>query len=153
MAQGPKALEFLDGPAVQTLRLRLIAQEEGPGVAVAGYAAEAFGEGVVAVLGTGDFQVADQVFGHGDDGVAGTVQGFVQAGGEEAGFQAGGAEQGVLGEGDAFEGEQFLGIDGPVDGDEVGPEAGDGLEVFEADDREVGGGESMAAGGAGGTPG
>jgi hypothetical protein len=72
--------------------LGLIAQEQGPGVALADHAAEAFAEGEVSVLGAGDFQVADQCFGHGDDGVSSGVQGRVQAGGEEAGFEAGGAE-------------------------------------------------------------
>ena len=43
------------------------------------------------------------------------------------------------------EGEQFLGIDGLVDGDEVGAEVGDFLNVFEADDGEAGGGEAMLA--------
>jgi len=130
--------------------LGLVAEEEGPGVALAGDAAEAFCEGVVAVLGAGNFQVADQVFGHGDDGVAGAVEGFVQAGGEEAGFQAGGAEQGMLGEGDALDGEQFLGAAqghaGLVDGDQIGLEAGDGFQVIEADDCVVRGGEAVAAG-------
>ena len=145
-AQGFEALEFLDCATVKAFGLSLVAEEEGPGVAVAGDTAEAFGEGVVAVLGAGDLQVADQVFGHGDDGVAGTVQGFVQAGGEEAGFQAGAAEEGVLGEGDALQGEQFLGVDGLVDVDQVGPEARDGFQVFEADDCVVRGGEAVAAG-------
>ena len=145
-AQGFEALEFLDCATVKAFGLSLVAEEEGPGVAVAGDTAEAFGEGVVAVLGAGDLEVADQVFGHGDDGVAGAVEGFVQAGGEEAGFQAGAAEQGMLGEGDTLDGEQFLGVDGPVDGDEVVLEAGYGFQVFEADDSVVGGGEGVAAG-------
>ena len=130
----------------------LVTEEEGPGVALAGDAAEAFGEGVVAVLGAGDFEVADQIFGHGDDGVAGAVQGFVQASGEEAGFEAGAAEEGVLGESDALEGEQFLGVDGVVDGDQVVLKASHGVQVFEADDGVIGRGESMAARGPGGTP-
>ena len=152
-AQGFEAFKLLDGATVEAFRLRLVAEEQGPGVAFAGDPAEAFGEGVVAVLGAGDFEVADQVFRHGDDGVAGTVQGFVQAGGEEAGLQTGTAEEGMLGEGDAFQGEQFLGVDGLVDGDEVGFETGDGFQVFEADDGVIGRGEAMAAGGPGGTPG
>ena len=145
MPQGFEALEFLHRTPVKEFRLGLIAEEEGPGVAFAGDAAEALGEGVVAVLGAGDFEVADQVFGHGDDGVAGAVEGFVQAGGEEAGFQAGAAEEGMLGEGDALGGEQFLGVDRLVDGDQIGLQAGDGVQVFEADDGEVGRGEAMPA--------
>ena len=66
--------------------------------------------------------------------MAGAVQGFVQAGGEEAGFQAGGAEEGMLCEGHSLEREQVLRVDRQVDGDEIVPEAGDGVQVFEADD-------------------
>jgi hypothetical protein len=45
-----------------------------------------------------------------------------------------------------LEGEQFLGIDRLVDGDEVGAEAGDLLDIFEPDHGEAGGGEAMLAG-------
>jgi hypothetical protein len=128
--------------------LGLIAQKERPGIAFADYAAKTLGEGEVAVLGTGDIQIADQFFGHEDNGVPCAVQGFVQASGEEAGFQAGGAEQRVLGESDALDGEQFLRVDGLVDGDEVVLEAGDCGPI-----GHPGGGEAMAAGGPGGTPG
>jgi hypothetical protein len=51
-----------------------------------------------------------------------------------------------LGEGDALQGEEFLGVDGLVDGDEVVAEAGDFLEAFEADDGEGGGGEDVFVG-------
>jgi hypothetical protein len=64
------------------------------------------------------------------------VEGLVEAGGEEAGFEAGGAEDGLLGEGHAFEGEEFLGVDGVIGCD----------EVFEADDGEAGGGEAVFTG-------
>ena len=104
----------------------------------------------MAVLGAGDFDIAGEGFGHEDDGVAGGVDGFVQASGEEAGFEGGGAEEGLLGEGDALDGEELLGVDGAVIVDEVGLEVGDGVEVFEADDGEVGGGEAVLAGVLGG---
>ena len=74
------------------------------------------------------------------------MRSLIEAGGEEAGFEGGGAQQGLLGEGDALDGEQLLMVDGLVDGDEVGLEVGDGVEVFEADDGEVGGGEAVFAG-------
>jgi len=51
----------------------------------------------------------------------------------------------VLGEGDTLDGEQFLEVDRLVDGDEVVLEAGDGFQVFQADDGVVGGGEGVAA--------
>jgi hypothetical protein len=74
------------------------------------------------------------------------VEGLVEAGGEEAGFEAGGAEDGLLGEGHAFEGEEFLGVDGVIGCDEVFAEVGDLIEVFEADYGESSGGEAVFAG-------
>jgi hypothetical protein len=55
-----------------------------------------------------------------------------------------------LGEGDTLDGEELLGVDGLVDGDGVLAEAGDLVEIFEADDGEGGGGESVFAGVLGG---
>jgi hypothetical protein len=108
-------------------------------------------EGVGAVLGLrdGDVAIADEVLGHADEEAAGGVEGFVEATGEETALEVGDAEHGLLGEGDALDGEQFLGVDGPVDGDEIGAEAGDLLEV-EANDGEVRGGEAVLAGVLGG---
>ena len=90
--------------------------------------------------------LADELRGHGDEEAAGGIEGFVKASGEKAGLEVRHAEHGLLGEGDALDGEQFLGIDGLVDGDEVGAEVGDFLELFEADDSEGGGGEAVLAG-------
>jgi len=110
-------------------------------------AVESFAQRVVAVLGAGDFDiaVAGEFRGHEDHGVAGGLEGLVEAGGEEAGLEARGAEDGLLGEGEALDGEEFLGVDGLVDGDEVGSEMGDLLEVFEADDGEGRGSEAVFA--------
>jgi hypothetical protein len=109
---------------------------------------EAIAQQEVAVLGASDFDIAIAGDGgiHEADGFAAAVEGGVEAGGEVAGFEAGAAEDGVLCQGDAFEGEEFLGVDGLVDGDEVVAEAGDFLEVFEANDGEGGGGEDVFAG-------
>jgi hypothetical protein len=149
--QGFQPLEILDRAAVVPFGLGLVAQEQGEGGGLGGEGMEAFGEGVVAVLGAGDLDIADQGLGHGDEGVAGAaLEGGVEAGGEEAGLEARGAEEGLLGEGDALDGEEFLGVDGAVDGDEIGLEVGDGLEVFHADDGVVGGGEAVFAGVLGG---
>ena len=52
----------------------------------------------------------------------------------------------MLGQGNAFEGEKFLGVDRLVEGDEVVAEMGDFLEVFEADDGESRAGELVSAG-------
>src|SRR5579864_789962 len=145
-----QAFEILNGPAIFAFGLDLIAQEQRPGVGslVAGHALEAIGEGIVAVLGFGDFDiaVADEVLGHGDEELAGGVEGFVEATGEEAGFEARDAEHSLLGEGHALDGEQLLGVDGLVDSDQIGAEVFDFLEVFEADDGEGGGGEAVLAG-------
>ncbi|HUI80756.1 MAG TPA: hypothetical protein VLY24_22680 [Bryobacteraceae bacterium] len=109
---------------------------------------EAFGEGVVAVLVAGGFDVAvaNHFFRHGEERLAGRIEDVVEATGEEAGFEAGGAEEGLLGQGDALDGEEFLGVDGPIEGDEVGFEIGDFVEVFEADDGELGSGETVLTG-------
>ncbi len=74
------------------------------------------------------------------------VEGLVEGGGAEAGFEAGYSEEIVLGQGDAFEGEEFLRVLRLVDGDEVFAEAVDGFSVFDFDDGEVDAGEGMFAG-------
>ena len=132
--------------------LGLIAQEQGPTVGLPDHAVETFAQGVVAVLGAGDFDIAiaGEALAHGVEGIAAAVEGLVEAGGEEAGLEAGGAEESLLGEGHALEGEEFLGVDGLVDGGEVGREMGDLVQVFEADDGEGGGGEAVRAGVPGG---
>jgi hypothetical protein len=109
MPQSLEAVEILEGPAVFAFGQDSVAQEQGPGVGslVAGHALEAIGEGVVAVLGFGDFDIAmaNEVLGHANKELAGGVEGFVEATGEEAGFEAGDAEHGLLGQGDALDGE------------------------------------------------
>src|SRR5580698_6749980 len=74
------------------------------------------------------------------------VEGFVEAASEEARFEAGGADNGLLGEGHALQGEEFLRVDGLVDGDEVFLEVSDFLCVFKADYGEGGGGEAVLGG-------
>jgi hypothetical protein len=107
---------------------------------------EAIGQAIAAHLVLGDALVA------GDVGVvdiaAGAVgvEAGVQAGGEEAGFQRGTTEQGELGEGDAFQSEDFLGVNGLVEGGEIDFEVIEELDVFEVDDGETGGGETVFAG-------
>jgi hypothetical protein len=107
-------------------------------VALAGQAEEAIGQHVVAVLGQGDFDAVGDVLMEREAGRTIGLEALIQAGGEHAGFEAGSAEHGLLANGHLLEGEQFLGIDGLVDGNEVGAEAGDFLGVFEPDDGEVG---------------
>jgi hypothetical protein len=112
---------------------------------------ETFAQQVVAVLGARDFDIAsEEVRVHHYHGVISGVEGLVEAGGEEAGFEAGGAEEGLLGEGDALDGEEFLGVDGLVDVQKIVLEVGDFIELFEADDGEGGGGEAVFAGVLGG---
>jgi hypothetical protein len=100
----------------------------------------------VAVLHARDFDIGEEERVNLGTGYVGEAASFVEAGGEEAGFQAGDTEDGLLGEGHAFDGEEFLGIDGLVEVDEVGLEIGEILEVFEADDGVSFGGESVFAG-------
>jgi hypothetical protein len=143
--------EFLDRAAVMAFGLSLIAQEQRPTIGLLDHAVETFGQGEVAVLGAGDFDIAiaGQGLAHGDDGIA-AVHGLVEAGGEEAGLEAGGAEESLLREGHALEGEDFLGVGGLKDGSEVGEEMGDFVQVFEADDGKGGAGEPVQAGVLGG---
>jgi len=109
---------------------------------------EAIAQQVVAVLGASDIDIAvaedDRV--QEADGFAAVVVGLVEGGSEETGFEAGAAEDGVLGQGDAFKGEEFLGVDGLIEGDEVVAETADFLNVFEADDGEGRAGEHVFAG-------
>src|ERR1019366_2105256 len=128
----------------KSLGLGLIAEEEGKTVGVFVEAMEAFGEEVVAVLRLGDFViVVDKRFANAHQGAAIAVEGLVEEGGAHAGVEGLDAEEGLLGEGDALDGEKLLGVDGLVDGDGVLAEAGYLVEIFEADDGEGGGGESV----------
>ena len=153
VAELAEAVEILDGAAVEAFGLGLVAEEEGEGGGGGGKLVEAFGEEVVAILGADDAGIlVDEVGADADEGAAVVGHGLVEADGEEAGVEAFGAEQGMLGEGDAFDGEGFLGVDGPVDGDGVGEEVGDVVDFLEADDGECGGVEDVLAcvlGGAG----
>ena len=147
-AEGADAVIILEGSAIEALVLGLVAEEELPGIGAYGHALKALGEGEVAILGAGDFDIAiaDEVGGHLDEALVVTAEGVIEAGGEEAAFEAGGAEEGLAGDGDALEGEELFGVDGFVGGDEVGAQVGDLMEVFEADDVKVGGGEDVFAG-------
>jgi hypothetical protein len=148
---GFETVEFLDGAAVEALGLGLVAEEEGKAVGVFVEAVEAFGEEVVAVLGLGDFVIVVDEFGaDAHQGAAVAVEGLIEEGGGQAGVEAFDAEEGLLGEGDALDGEELLGVDGLVDGDEVIAEAGDLVDFLEADDGESGGGESVFTGVLGG---
>jgi len=89
-------------------------------------------------LGASDFDVAiaDHVGLHGAEGSAGPLEAVIESRGEEAGFKTVAAEDGLLGKRDALDGEQFLGVGGPVTGDGVGFEIDDLIEFFEAHDGE-----------------
>jgi hypothetical protein len=140
--------EFLNGAPVVAFGLGLIAQEQGPTIGLADHPMEAFSQEVIAILGASDFDIpiTGEFLVHQDHGVSGGVEGLIEAGGEEAGFEARGAEESLLGEGNTLNGEEFLRVDGLVDGDEVLLEMGDLIEFFEADDGEGGGSESMLTG-------
>ena len=144
-AERPEALELLDGTAEQAFRLGLITEEEREGVGLAEEAVEAFGHAVVAILGLGDLDVLDQFQVQHDERSAIGVEGLVEAGGIDAAFDAGAEKERLLGEGDAFEGEEFLGIDGPVAGDEVGAQVIDGIDLLDANDGEIGAVEAVLA--------
>ena len=64
------------------------------------------------------------------------VESVIESDGEEAGFEAVTAKDGLLGKGDALDGEEFLGVGGTIAGDGVGFEVRDFVEFFEAHDGE-----------------
>jgi hypothetical protein len=128
-------LEFLHCAPVQALRLGLVAEEQWNAVALTGQAEQAIGQHVVAVLGQGDFDAVGDVLMERKSGR--TVGHSLRQAAEQAGFEARGAQHGLLAEGHLLEGEQFLGMDGVVDGNEVVAEADDFVDVFEPDDSEV----------------
>jgi hypothetical protein len=105
--QGFDALVFFDCAAVEALALGLIAQEQREGVVFPCQAAETIGKGIVTILGAGDFDIAvpDQVRSHGGDGSSVSVEGHVQADGEDAGPEAGNASHLLLGEGHGLDSE------------------------------------------------
>jgi hypothetical protein len=149
-AEGAEPLEFLDGAAVETLGLGLVAEKQRPGVGLGAQNVKAFGQPEVVILRAGDFEAFGEFRVPENEGSAGELQRPIEAVGEEAAFEGGYAEKGVLGQGDALDGEEFLGVDGPVEGDEVVPEVGDGVGIFDADDGEVAGCEAVLAGVLGG---
>ncbi len=119
-AELAEAVEIFDGAAVEAFGLGLEAEEGGGHTGLAVVDSEAVGEPEGAVLGARDFDVVADLAAFEDLGIVGADHGGFQAVGEEAGFEGVHAEQGVLGEGDALDGEAFLGVDGLVGGDGIG---------------------------------
>jgi hypothetical protein len=152
-AQASEAFPVLDGAAVVALGLGLVTEEQRPGGGVGrDHTFEAVGEAVIAVLDFDVFRGALELVMERDKGgfVLVVLEGVVEGDGSQAGFEAGEAEEGVLGERDAFDGEEFLGVGGLIDGDQVGAEPVDRGAVFDGDDGVIGAGESMFAGVLGG---
>jgi hypothetical protein len=121
--------------------LRLVAQKQRPTVGLGRQALETFGEAAVEALVEDNFEIVSVPTGSGA---------LIQASGEETGLKGGGTKKCLLRSGDVFDGEEFGGIDGPVEGDEVGLEVGDRAEIFGTDVGEVGGSEAVLAGVLGG---
>jgi hypothetical protein len=145
VAESFEALELLHGSAKEAFRLGLIAEELREDIGLAKQAAEALGQTVAAILGLGDLDVLDHLVMEKDEGPAIGVEDLVEAGGIDAAFDTGAEEGRLLGQGDAFDGEEFLGIGGLISGHEVGAEVVDGIEFLDADDREIGAFESVLA--------
>jgi hypothetical protein len=57
LPQGFEAVEFLDGAAVVAFRLGLIAEGQGPTIGIFHHAVDSFAQGVVAILGAGNFDI------------------------------------------------------------------------------------------------
>jgi hypothetical protein len=138
VAEGFEAVEILDGPAIFTFGLSPVPEHETDRVRFFCYPAEAFGYAVVAVLLSGDFNVAiaDHIRVHRDEGVVSAVEDVVQSAGEHAGVETSAAEDQLLRHGDALNRDEFLSVDRFIAGDSVGLEFFDFVEVFEAHDGE-----------------
>jgi hypothetical protein len=147
-------MEIFDGAAMEALGLGLKSKECGGDIGLPGEAIEAEGEPVGAVLFEGDVDAVGEFGSIEDEWVGGAGHGLIEAVGEEAGFEDGHAAHGVFGEGDAFDGIAFLGIDGLIGsgprGHPVGDEGRDGGAVLDADDGEGVGVEGVLAGVLGG---
>jgi hypothetical protein len=143
-AKGADAVELFKGPAVEALGLGLVTKEELP-VRFAAELREAGGCPVIVILAGGDLKSVSEFGVFEDSRVAGNLQRFLQAEGDEAAFDAVGTQQGVPGESEALDGEELLGVDGLVDGDQIGFEVGDGVDLFDADGGEARGIEEMLA--------
>ena len=129
------------------LGLGLVAKEKGPGGgALDVHFMEAVCEEVVIRLGR--IGLLFQFIVKGDSGriLVALEEDFVECGGAESGLDASDAEEVVLSESDALEGEDLLGVDGLVDGQQVSAEAVDGIAVLDGDDGEAGAGEGVFAG-------
>ena len=146
VGEGPEALEILDGAAVEAVGLGLMAEEAAPHLGVD--AEEAFGEEEGALIerpavlleGFGDLRAEAREAGALDG------DGVIEHAGVEAAFEVSDAEAGLLGDGDLLEGEEFLGIAGVVEGDEVRAEFEDLVGIFEEGDVVVTGIEAVFAG-------
>ena len=110
VAELAEAVEVLDGAAIEALGLGLEAEESGGEIGLTAEDFESVGEPKSAVLGARDFDVIADLAAFEDLGIGGADHGGFQAVGEEAGFEGVHAEHGVLGEGDAFDGEAFMGV-------------------------------------------
>jgi hypothetical protein len=144
-------VKIFDGAAVEALGLGLEAKEGGGDVGLAVEDIEAVGKPECPILGEGGLDALADLGSLEDVRLLGSAHGLVEAVGEEAGFERVHAEHGVLGEGDALDGETFLGIDGLVGGDSVGDESGDLGSILHADDGEGVGVEAVLAGVLGGS--
>jgi hypothetical protein len=125
VAELHEAMEIFDGAAIEALGLGLEAQERGADVGLPIEYVEAERKPIGAVLGERDLDALGELGLIEDEGVGGAGHGLVEAIGKKAGLEGVHARHGVLGEGDAFDGGAFLGVDGLVGGDGAGDEAGD----------------------------
>jgi hypothetical protein len=149
--KGFQAIKFLHGAAVHAFGLGLIAQEQGKREGGFENSMKALSKEVATVLDFEDLIVlVDEVRAEANKRTVLGGEDFIEADGTQAAMQAFDAEEGLLGEGDALDGEEFLGVDGLVGGDSVLPEVGDVVLVFDTDDGKGGSGERVFAGVLGG---
>jgi hypothetical protein len=143
-------LEVLDGAAVLAFDLGLIADEQRPYGGLGRDPLEAFGHGVVAVLGGLDLDIRVELRVDAEAGASVVIENAVNATDEHAGFEAPAADHHELADGDALDGEDLLGGLGLVVGEGVGAEVVELAVLLEAEHGDVGGGQGMFAGVEGG---
>lgn len=134
------------GAAVKTLGLGVVAEEILPGAGRADEPLEADSETEIAILVDGDLDAMRHGVRERVGGETVGADGFIRGGSGEAGFEGGTAREGLLDEGNSFDGDLPLMVDGLVGGDGSGVEDGELVEVVEADGAEFGRSEPVLAG-------
>jgi hypothetical protein len=126
-AEAFDALVVFDRPAVLAISIHLIPNKKRPDVRFDGQRADAFADGIIAVLRPSNFgiAIADEIGRHRAEGSARPIEAVIESRGEQSGFETVAPEDGLLAKRDTLDREEFLGVGGPVTGYGVGFEIDD----------------------------